>query len=67
MNEPEATALIMSAFDVAPLAEHIELAAKIVEAYLNGIPQALKKKPRAPRKVKPPNLATSADGTASAA
>lgn len=44
MEEPQATALVMSAFADRPLESHIQLAAKIVEAYLNGIPEELKKK-----------------------
>lgn len=68
LTEPEATALTMSAFDGRPLAEHIELAAKIVEAYLNGIPDELKKKPPAPRKRRPASPpVTSPTGTAPAA
>ncbi len=63
-SEPEATALTMTSFDGHPLAEHIELAAKIVEAYLNGIPEELKKKPQAPGQTNASSRVTSPTGTA---
>lgn len=45
LSDPEATALVMSAVDDVPLAEHGDLAARIVDAFINGLPDELKKKP----------------------
>lgn len=67
LDEPTATALIMSAFDDRPLSAHIELAALIIKAYLDGIPDELKKKePDANVPAPASSPATSPDGTASA-
>lgn len=43
-SEPEATALVMGNVDTRPLAEHIQLAADILGAYVSGLPDELKKK-----------------------
>lgn len=66
IDEPQATALVGSAFGERELAEHIELAAKTIEAYLNGIPEELKKKEpkRRARKPRSSSPVTSPPGTA---
>jgi hypothetical protein len=68
MSEPEATALIMGNVDGKPLAgPHLELACDIIGAYVNGIPDEIKKKAAPSRPRTPRRRATSASGTASAA
>lgn len=64
-SEPEATALIMGNVDTKRLVEYLELAADTIGAYVNGIPDDIKKKAApSPRKTRRPR-ATSASGTAS--
>ncbi len=46
MNEPDATALVMNNLDGTPLAAHIGLAVQILEAFVNGLPETVKKKAR---------------------
>jgi hypothetical protein len=65
-SEPEATALVMHNVDKVPLAQHIALAADIIGAYVNGLPEEVSKKAPARRERKPSRRATSASGTASA-
>ncbi len=63
-SEPEATALIMGNVDTKRLVEYLELAADTIGAYVNGIPDDIKKKAApSPRKTRRPR-ATSASGTA---
>jgi hypothetical protein len=65
-SEPEATALVMRNVDENPLAQHIELAADIIGAYVNGIPDPVKKKDGAADQTPPSPPETSVTGTASA-
>lgn len=65
LSEPEATALVMGSVDSHPLAAHIELASDIIGAYVNGIPDDLKKK-EDPETGQPSPPETSLSGTASA-
>lgn len=65
-SEPEATALVMHNIDPNPLAQHIDLAAEIIGAYVNGIPDPVKKKGRGGRSAPPSPPETSVTGTASA-
>lgn len=67
LGEPEATALVMSSIDENPLADHLDLAANIVQAYLNGLPEPLKKKEQAESDQTPSSPEISPDGTASEA
>lgn len=48
LSEPEATALVMHNVDKQPLAAHIDLASDVIGAYVNGIPDDLKKKDEPP-------------------
>lgn len=66
LSEPEATALIMGNVDTRRLAEYIGLAADTIGAYVNGIPDEIKKKAAPSTQRKPRRRATSASGTASA-
>lgn len=68
LDEPQATALVHHSFEDKALEAHIQLAAKIVEAYLNGIPDELKKKEPDPNEPPPATSPpeTSAPGIASA-
>lgn len=43
MSDPEATALVMRNVDAVPLAEHGQLAIDIITAYVNGVPDDVKK------------------------
>lgn len=65
-SEPEATALVMNNVDAKPLADHIQLAADILGAYVSGIPEEIKKKAAPSRRKTRRRPATSPSGTASA-
>lgn len=67
MTEPEATALVMRNVDRNPLAQHIDLASEIVAAYVNGIPEDLKKKADPDGETGTSSPETSTPGTTSAA